>query len=48
MHSDEKELEFRTGHCNDLRTLEWVANMGTIPLHLPAARIGNLELPTGA
>ncbi|MBK7860668.1 MAG: DNA ligase D [Archangiaceae bacterium] len=30
--------------CDDLRTLEWLANLATIPLHLPAGRLANLEL----
>lgn len=30
--------------CDDLRTLEWCANLATLPLHIPAGRIGSLHL----
>lgn len=29
--------------CDDLRTLEWCANMGAIPLHIPAARVATID-----
>lgn len=30
--------------CDDLRTLEWVANLGTLPLHIPAGRVPSTGL----
>ncbi|MFO0596057.1 MAG: DNA ligase D [Myxococcaceae bacterium] len=30
--------------CDDLRTLEWCANLATLPIHLPASRVGSLGL----
>ncbi|MBL8949313.1 MAG: DNA ligase D [Myxococcaceae bacterium] len=30
--------------CEDLRTLEWLANLAAIPLHIPAHRLSSLEL----
>lgn len=38
---DTREIDQIVGA--DLRTLEWLANLGTIPLHLPAGRVGSLE-----
>ncbi len=29
--------------CEDLRTLEWLANLAAIPLHIPAHRLSSLE-----
>jgi bifunctional non-homologous end joining protein LigD len=29
--------------CDDLRTLEWIANLAAIPLHVPANRAASLE-----
>lgn len=29
--------------CDDLRTLEWLANLAAIPLHIPAHRLSTLE-----
>jgi bifunctional non-homologous end joining protein LigD len=29
--------------CDDLRTLEWCANLASLPLHIPAGRIGSLD-----
>jgi len=29
--------------CEDLRTLEWLANLAAIPLHIPAHRLSTLE-----
>jgi bifunctional non-homologous end joining protein LigD len=31
--------------CDDVETLLYVANMGSIPLHIWASRVGSLELP---
>lgn len=30
--------------CDDVRTLEWLANLAVIPLHIPAHRLDTLEL----
>ena len=43
-HSEERDGMFEQLICDDLRTLEWVAQQGTIPLHIPAARVPNPEL----
>jgi bifunctional non-homologous end joining protein LigD len=29
--------------CGDLQTLEWIANLAAIPLHVPAGRAGSLD-----
>ncbi|MEW5742436.1 MAG: DNA ligase D [Myxococcota bacterium] len=29
--------------CDDVRTLEWCATMGAIPLHIPAARVATID-----
>lgn len=29
--------------CDDVRTLEWLANLATLPLHLGAGRVGSLD-----
>lgn len=39
------ERELRYFICNDLETLLYLANMGTIPLHVWASRLGSLEQP---
>ncbi len=44
VHNEEENRDLEQVVCDDLRTLEWVANMGTLPLHLPASRLPNLEL----
>jgi bifunctional non-homologous end joining protein LigD len=44
VHNEEEQRDFEQVVCDDLRTLEWVANMGTLPLHLPAGRVANLGL----
>jgi bifunctional non-homologous end joining protein LigD len=48
-----RTIEFRSGPrddelldqviCDDLRTLEWVAQQGTIPLHIPAGRVPHVD-----
>ncbi len=30
--------------CDDVRTLEWLANLAVIPLHVPAGRLATIEL----
>ena len=45
VRNEEEERELDQIVCDDLRTLEWIANMGTIPLHLPSARVAALDRP---
>lgn len=44
VHNDEENRDLDQIVCDDLRTLEWVANLGTLPLHLPAGRLPKLLL----
>ena len=44
VHNEEEQRDLDQVVCDDLRTLEWVANNGTLPLHLPARRLPNLTL----
>lgn len=44
VHNEEENRDLEQVVCDDLRTLEWVANLGTLPLHLPASRLPHLEL----
>src|SRR4051812_43442210 len=39
VHSDGRDFDQVV--CDDLQTLEWVANMGTLPLHLQASRVAH-------
>jgi bifunctional non-homologous end joining protein LigD len=43
--SEETQREIKYFVCDDLETLLYVANMGSIPLHIWASRVGSLELP---
>ncbi|GAC1647357.1 MAG: DNA ligase D [Gemmatimonadaceae bacterium] len=43
--SEDTQREIRYFVCDDEETLLYVANLGSIPLHLWASRIGSLELP---
>jgi bifunctional non-homologous end joining protein LigD len=43
VRSDEDQRELDQLVCDDLRTLEWCAGLGAIPLHLPAGRVASLE-----
>ncbi|MEP7344196.1 MAG: DNA ligase D [Gemmatimonadaceae bacterium] len=43
--STDTEREIRYFVCDDLESLLYIANMGTIPLHIWASRVGSLELP---
>jgi bifunctional non-homologous end joining protein LigD len=43
VRSDEDQRELDQIVCDDLRTLEWCAAMGAIPLHLPAGRVAALD-----
>jgi bifunctional non-homologous end joining protein LigD len=43
--SEETQRNIRYFVCDDLDTLLYVANMGSIPLHIWASRVGSLELP---
>jgi bifunctional non-homologous end joining protein LigD len=42
--SEETQREIRYFVCDDEETLLYVANMGSIPLHIWASRVGSLEL----
>ncbi len=43
--SEETQREIRYFVCDDVESLLYVANMGSIPLHIWASRVGSLELP---
>ncbi len=43
VRSDEDQRELDQLVCDDLRTLEWCASMGALPLHIPAGRVGSLD-----
>jgi bifunctional non-homologous end joining protein LigD len=43
--SEETQREIRYFVCDDVETLLYVANMGSIPMHIWASRTGSLEQP---
>ena len=43
--SEDTQRDIRYFVCDDLETLLYLANSGTIPLHIWQSRIGSLELP---
>jgi bifunctional non-homologous end joining protein LigD len=43
--SEETQREIRYFVCDDEESLLYIANMGSIPLHIWASRVGSLELP---
>ncbi len=43
--SEETQRDIRYFVCDDLESLLYVVNMGSIPLHIWASRVGSLELP---
>ena len=43
--SEDTQRDIRYFVCDDLETLLYLANSGTIPLHIWASRVGSLELP---
>jgi bifunctional non-homologous end joining protein LigD len=45
VHSDDGERDIRYFVIDDLPSLRYVANLGTIPLHFWSARVGSLEHP---
>ena len=45
VHSDDTERDIRYFVIDDLESLRYVANLGTIPLHVWSARAGSLEKP---
>jgi bifunctional non-homologous end joining protein LigD len=45
MWSEDAEREIRYFICDDERTLLYLANLGTIPLHVWASRIASLQTP---
>ena len=42
--SEDTQREIRYFICNDVESLLYIANMGSIPLHIWASRVGSLEL----
>lgn len=45
VRNEEEQRDIDQIVCDDLRTLEWVANMGTLPLHLPSSRVSSIGNP---
>jgi bifunctional non-homologous end joining protein LigD len=45
IHSDDTERDIRYFVIDDIESLRYVANLGTIPLHVWSARVGSLEKP---
>ena len=43
--SEDTQREIRYFVCDDVESLLYIANMGSIPLHIWASRVGSLELP---
>jgi bifunctional non-homologous end joining protein LigD len=43
--SEDTQREIRYFVCNDVESVLYVANLGSIPLHIWASRVGSLELP---
>lgn len=43
VYNEEEGRQLEQIVCDDLRTLEWCANMGAIPLHIPAARVATID-----
>ncbi len=43
--SEDTQRDIRYFVCDDLESLVYIANMGSIPLHIWASRVGSLELP---
>jgi len=43
--SEDTQREIRYFVCDDIESLLYIANMGSIPLHIWASRVGSLELP---
>jgi bifunctional non-homologous end joining protein LigD len=43
--SNDTQREIRYFVCDDVESLLYIANLGTIPLHVWASRVGSLELP---
>ncbi len=43
--SNDTQRDVRYFVCDDVESIEYVANMGSIPLHMWNSRVGSLELP---
>jgi bifunctional non-homologous end joining protein LigD len=43
--SEDTQREIRYFVCDDEDSLQYIANLGSIPLHIWASRVGSLELP---
>lgn len=44
-YSEEMNRELDQIVCDDLRTLEWCANLGALPFHIPTTRAANMGRP---
>ncbi len=45
VHSDDSDRDLQLALLDDAEGLAWVANLGSIPLHVLASRVGDLERP---
>ena len=43
--SEDTQRDIRYFVCDDEESLRYIANIGSIPLHIWASRVGSLELP---
>jgi bifunctional non-homologous end joining protein LigD len=43
VRNEEEQRDIDQIVCDDLRTLEWCANLATLPLHIPASRVGSMD-----
>lgn len=48
VHNEEEQRDIDQIICDDLRTLEWCANMAALPLHIPASHLPTLDRPDWA
>lgn len=42
VRNEEEQRDIDQVVCDDLRTLEWCANLATLPIHIPAARVASM------
>lgn len=47
-YSEEQDKDIEQMVCDDEATLEWLANLGAIPIHIPAARVASAFRPDWA
>lgn len=43
VRNEEEQRDIDQIVCDDLRTLEWCANLATLPLHIPASQVASLD-----